>query len=124
MRDGRKVSEYQQIYVMKLLEAFNQNHLSAFNQAYNLDIDPIDEHKFIAFVGIGQKSRLHLEKFIHQHVMLSLHQTSHRLRETHKKADEAEKKRIEDWFERMNQLCLSGDAPLCKLTNCVASLII
>ncbi|MCK7503540.1 MAG: hypothetical protein MZV70_05140 [Desulfobacterales bacterium] len=41
-------------------------------RASDIELAPIDEAEFLAFVGIGQKSKLHLSKFIHDKVMKAL----------------------------------------------------
>ncbi|MFZ1987073.1 MAG: hypothetical protein WAU91_21860, partial [Desulfatitalea sp.] len=38
MADGRRASEYQQAYVMALLEAFNLSHLADLNQRFDIDL--------------------------------------------------------------------------------------
>jgi hypothetical protein len=104
MTEGRKVSAFQQTYVMALLGAFNRNHLSHLRQAYDIDLEPADEKEFLSFVGIGQKSTLHLEKFVHQKVLSALHRKAERLRAEHAEADTEGRLRIEAWFEQMNRL--------------------
>jgi len=108
MSEGRKVSNYQQGYVMDLLDAFNRNHLSEIRTRLDVDLDPLDEKEFIAFVGIGQKSILHLEKFIHQKTLRALRKKADQLRAGYATAGKEEQDRIERWFEEMDQLNLEG----------------
>ena len=65
MAEGQKVSQYQQRYVFAVLEEFNRRHLHAVNERYGLEVAPLDKTAFLAFVGAGQPSMLHLAKFIH-----------------------------------------------------------
>lgn len=106
MNEGRKVSGYQQSYVMELLKAFNRNHLQAMGDEYNLNLGPIDEKEFLAFVGMGQKSILHLEKFIHQKTISALQKKAEQFRSLYPKAETEERVRIEKWFDEMDRLDL------------------
>jgi len=74
MKMGREVSAYQQRHVMALLHAFNERHLDAINRACDTRLPPFSEAAFLDFVGIGQKSILHLEKFIHTRLLDALRQ--------------------------------------------------
>jgi hypothetical protein len=69
MDAGRKASRYQQEYVVGLLRKFNASHRIVLNRRLGIELPPIDEAEFIAYVGIGQKSKLHLSKFIHDKLM-------------------------------------------------------
>jgi len=106
MNEGRKVSAYQQKYVMELLEAFNKRHLFEFRKTYEIDLEPVDEKEFLVFVGIGQKSIFHLEKFIHQKILNVLRKKAEQLRSDYCTADDEERVRIEKWFDEMNHLDL------------------
>jgi len=106
MDEGRKVSAYQQAYVMELLRAFNHRHLSDFRRIYEIDPVPVDENEFLAFVGIGQKSTFHLGKFIHQNILNALQKKAEQLRSAYCTAGNDEQVRIEKWFDEMNRLDL------------------
>jgi len=108
MNAGRKVSAFQQAYVMNLLEAFNRNHLANLNADCGIGLEPIDEKEFLNFVGIGQKSTLHLEKFIHQKILAALQQKADELRDIYLGAGPEERSRIETWFGKMNRLDLEA----------------
>lgn len=103
MSEGRKVSAYQQAYVMDLLEAFNRNHLRSVEEAFGIRLEPIDEKEFLLFVALGQKSTLHLEKFIRQRVQHALQQKADELRTTFRSATKEEQARIRLWFDEMNR---------------------
>jgi hypothetical protein len=74
MEQGMAVSAYQQAYVMELLEAFNRRHRSEICAACQIELPPLDKAEFLKFVGIGQKSKLHLSKFIHEKILRALQQ--------------------------------------------------
>lgn len=106
MREGRKVSAYQQGYVTNLLEAFNRNHLHEIRRAFDIDLEPIDGGEFLEFVAIGQKSILHLVKFILMKVQRALQEKAKQLRGAYDHEGEGEQTRIQGWFEKMNHLDL------------------
>lgn len=65
MEKGRQVSLYQQKYVFEVLEAFNTRHRHDLNAELSLSLRPCKKEDFLAFVGAGQPSLLHLARFIH-----------------------------------------------------------
>ena len=92
MSDGRRASEYQQAHVMALLESFNRHHIADLNQTYDIDMPPIAVQIFLAFVGVGQKSLLHLEKFIQEQLLAAMQQKAEELRGAYAAADAASKR--------------------------------
>ena len=81
MQEGRALSRYQQAYVMAILEAFNTVHLQHINDQYDVALSPIDPKEFLAFVGMGQRSILHLEAFVHEKMLAALQTKAAALRE-------------------------------------------
>ena len=69
MNLGKDVSRYQQKYVFKALKAFNDSHRHLLNHDLGLQIEPLNKQEFLAFVGAGQPSLLHLARFIHSMIM-------------------------------------------------------
>ncbi len=64
MLESKEVSEYWENYVLDLLQSFNDRHLQAAGERYNVDVQPLSKNEFLDFVYIGQPSVLHLEEFI------------------------------------------------------------
>lgn len=64
MREGFELSLRGQRYVLALLAAFNERHRPVINERHGLSLDPLDPEEFLAFVGAGQASVLHLARFI------------------------------------------------------------
>ena len=62
---GRAVALYRQQHVLRVLEAFNRTHLPKLNEEYGIGLEPVSERAFLAFVGVGQASLLHLAEYIH-----------------------------------------------------------
>jgi len=65
MEKGRAVMQYQQNYVLQLLEAFNLKHRQRFIAETGIEIPPLDTARFLAFVSPGQASILHLGEYVH-----------------------------------------------------------
>jgi hypothetical protein len=65
MKEGREVSQYQQKYVFDILEVFNNRHRQTINEECGLSLGALERKAFVAFVGTGQPSVLHLARFIH-----------------------------------------------------------
>ncbi len=117
MQEGRVLSRYQQAYVMAILEAFNTTHLAHFNNQYEMGLAPIDIKEFLAFVGTGQRSILHLESFIHQKMLAALHTKAELLKKRYQEADATTRKEIVQWFEKWNERDLEALASYLKPSN-------
>ena len=65
MDEGREVSQYQQKYVLEVLDIFNNRHRRDLNQELQISLEPLNLNDFVTFVGTGQPSILHLARFIH-----------------------------------------------------------
>jgi hypothetical protein len=108
MEAGRRVSLYQQEYVPALLKKFNETHRLKINQTYGIELPPINEKDFMAYVGIGQKSKLHLSKFIHDQMLKVLQGEAERMRAEFPLANPERCNTIIRWIETMNTLDLES----------------
>jgi len=106
MEDGRRVSRYQQRYVMDLLRRFNEVHRPELNQTLAVDLPPVNRDEFLAFVGIGQKSKLHLAKFIHTKLLSAFQKQAALMRSEYTAAEAARRREIEHWIRKANELDL------------------
>jgi hypothetical protein len=106
MEDGRKAAHYQQRYVLQLLHRYNEVHRLEISRTLEIDIAPVDEKKFLAFVGIGQKSKLHLAKYIHDRILEAMASKVAALRAEMTSASEERRTQIAHWIESMNSLDL------------------
>ena len=104
MADGKRVSAYQQKYVLEVLEAFNSRHRHTLAGAYGIEVGPIPRGEFLAFVGTGQASLLHLAKLIHQRMLMGMKARMDSLREQYDRADSGERLEIMQHVEKMNHL--------------------
>lgn len=105
---GREVSAYRQAYVTALQDAFNRVHLPVLNRRFEVAMAPIDQEEFLGFVGGGQKSTLHLEKFIHGKLLLALQARARDMMTRFGQAGQEERTRISEWIEKIN--CLDLEA--------------
>jgi hypothetical protein len=102
MEAGRQASHYQQEYVMALLQRFNSVHRLELGRRLGVDLPSIEPAEFLAYVGIGQKSRLHLSKFIHDMLLKSLQARVTALRVELASATGERRHEIRAWVEAAN----------------------
>jgi len=104
MEAGRLASQHQQQYVMDLLSKFNDVHRLALNQKLGIDLAPIKPSEFLAFVGIGQKSKLHLSKFFHTTLLDAFQKRLSLMRSEYAVADKGRREEIMQWIAQTNGL--------------------
>ncbi|MFH1215186.1 MAG: hypothetical protein V1706_01655 [Pseudomonadota bacterium] len=104
MDEGRRISAYQQLYVIDVFREFNKKHLPLINQAYGINLPPFERDDFIAFVGSGQPSLLHLAKFIHNRMLPAMRALVVEFLKVYDRADQEERLRIAHAVEIMNTL--------------------
>jgi hypothetical protein len=108
MEAGRRASRYQQQYVIRLLKKFNAVHLPVLNQRLGIELAPIAEAEFLAFVGIGQKSKLHLSKFVHDKLMKALKERIAALGRELAAAPADRRREITEWVDCLNRMDLEA----------------
>jgi len=108
MEAGRSASLHQQQYVMDLLRKFNNEHRLALNQQLGVDLAPIKPEEFLAFVGIGQKSKLHLAKFVHTKLLNALQKRLAEMSSEYARADSGRREEIRQWVEQTNAMDLEA----------------
>lgn len=104
MNDGGEVSDFQRNRVIEVLETFNREHRPAIAEKFGIDFPELDVAKFLAFVGIGQASLLHLAKYIHQAMRPAMAEKVVQLRRDYKNAAADEKARIEKRVAAMDRV--------------------
>ena len=102
MEEGRKVSQYQERHVLEVLRAFNREHRAALHAEYSIEIAPLDEADFMAYVAPGQASLLHLAKYIHARVAAHLPRVAESLRRAYARADETDRREISARMDQLN----------------------
>jgi len=104
MDEGIKVSEYQEQYVLVVLREFNRRHRLEINKTFGLDLAPLDQAEFLAFVGAGQASILHLAQFVHAHLVPGMRSRIAGLKERLQEVDFEERKEIAREIEEIKNL--------------------
>jgi hypothetical protein len=104
MAEGRKVSEYQQKYVLAILEEFNHRHRLEINARFGLNLGSLDQTAFLSFVGSGQPSILHLAKFIHSNLLPAMRTRIEELRPGFEAAGPEERRKIISFVDEMNEI--------------------
>ena len=104
MDQGRAVSNFQQQHVIALLHKFNAVYRHEIEEKYSLSISPVAEADFLKFVGIGQKSIVHLAEYIQNRMIEALQVRIVDLRREYKTGDEKTRERIENWIASINRL--------------------
>ena len=104
MEEARKISEYNERYVLALLGEYNRSHRPAINQEYGIDVPPAAEAEFLSFVHTGQASLLHLANFIHARTLPFMHNRMEALRQDYAAGGVEERRRIGQVVDAMNRL--------------------
>ena len=104
MARGREVSEYQQARVLQALDGFNQRGRARLRQETDLDLEPLEPAEFLAYVGSGQASMLHLAQYVHQHLLAVMGAETAHMRRAWASASQAERAAMAGRVERWNRL--------------------
>jgi hypothetical protein len=104
MDRGRAVAEYQQRHILDLLRSFNRHHLPGINEQYGLSVPALDENEFLAFVGTGQASLVHLAEFVHETILLHLRHRVEEMSSGFSKADEKARAGMQDTVNAYNNI--------------------
>ncbi len=72
MERGRAASEWQQRYVFRALQRWNEVHRNTIALEIETDIPEVSEEEFKIFVGKGQASLLHLAECIYKKILPTL----------------------------------------------------
>ncbi len=108
MDKGKEVLKYKTAYILKVLAAFNDNQRITLNQAYGVDLAPLDAEKFLKFVAPGQASILHLGEYIHLHLISLMKLRVKEISHTYATADDNAKQEIKALVKAMDRLS-TGD---------------
>jgi len=104
MDEERLVSEHHKNYVLGVLEEFNRIHRPAINEAFRVELPVLDPNDFLAFVGTGQASLLHMGEFIHAKLLPRMETCVADLRLRYPKATAEERPVMETLVSRMGEL--------------------
>jgi hypothetical protein len=99
MVEGKKVAEYQQQYILSVLDEFNQRHCPVIKESLDISFPALDRQEFLSFVGTGQLSLLHLGEFIQAKMLPSLKAKIEQLRSRYAEASSEERLKIKQFIE-------------------------
>jgi hypothetical protein len=108
MAEGQKVSRYHQRYVLRVFESFNSSHRLALNERFGIQMEPLDREAFLASIGTGQASLLHLGKFIHDALQPLFQARAERLSAYCALAGTPEREALDRLVRDMNELTPEG----------------
>lgn len=103
MNDGGEVSDFQRNQVVEILEEFNRVHRPLIAEKFSIDLPELHVAAFLAFVGIGQASLLHLAQFIHRSIMPAMESKLVELRNRYNNAGNEDQKHIEQQIMEMDR---------------------
>lgn len=115
MEKGKEVMAYQERYVLKVLEDFNDRLLEKFCLEMGIALSPLEPVEFLRFVAPGQTSILHLAEYIHHLTMEAIKNFLDTTSERGKRS-EAELEQIEKMISGMETLT-SDDIVSCWLDS-------
>ncbi len=104
MRDGRDASAYQARHVFAMLERYNGEHRRDMADQFGIEMPEISRQEFLAFVGAGQPSLLHLAELVYNRMLPRMLDRLPALREAHAAAPAEGKKAVEELIARMHAL--------------------
>lgn len=103
MAEGKKAAEHREKYVMAVFEAFDEAHRRDVEAQFGIQIPPLDRSEFLAFVGMGQASIVHLAEFIHAKVLSIMQARVTDLQEKYRRAGPEKRLEYERLVESMNR---------------------
>lgn len=106
MEEGRSISEWNTSHVLNMLKRWNSEILPSLNRELELELSPLEQEKFLEFVGSGQASTLHLAEMAHLAMLPALRRRFNALaREAGElSASPGEESRLACLRERMSSL--------------------
>ena len=103
MEQGRAVLKFQEKYVMRLLENFNDHYLNEVCQTLDIEMEPLNPGDFLRFASPGLPSLPHLGEYIHSLAVSAMKQRIKALSQIFSQSDPDEQQQITKLLEKMNQ---------------------
>ncbi len=72
LQEGRKASQWTSLHVLETLKLWNAVHVPELEREFGVTLPLLDEAGFLAFVGNGQPSLLHLAEYAHKKLLPAL----------------------------------------------------
>ena len=106
MNEGRKASLWMQRHVMDTLQLWNAKHAPALAAELEIPVPLLEPEAFLAYVGTGQASFLHLAEYVHKTLLKHLAQRVKALREEALTATSERQSQIAQLIRRMDMLTI------------------
>ncbi len=106
MNEGRKASLWLQRHIMETLELWNAKHAPALAEELEIPAPLLDPQAFLAYVGTGQASFLHLAEFTHKTLLTHLMGRTKALQAELPTATPDRKEHIAQLIRRMDMLTI------------------
>ena len=104
MHEGRKASLWMQGHVLATLRLWNEKHAPALAEELEIPVPALDPDGFLAYVGTGQASFLHLAEYAHLCMLPGLRQRAGELQEESLSATAERSAQITQLIRRMDML--------------------
>ena len=104
MNEGRKASLWMQRHVMDTLQLWNAKHAPALAEELEIPVPLLEPEAFLAYVGTGQTSFLHLAEYAHKTLLKHLVQRVKALQEEALTATSERQSQIAQLIRRMDML--------------------
>jgi hypothetical protein len=102
MEQGRAVLKYQEKYVLRLLESFNETYLDEMCRDFGIQMQRLCPEEFLRFAVPGLPSVPHLGEYIHALAVQAMEERIKELNEFFEAADKEEQDRIKALVEKMD----------------------
>ncbi len=106
MEQGRAVLKYQERYVLRILESFNQLYLDQMCKDFDIEMQPLSSEDFLKFASSGLPSIPHLGEYIHSLAMTAMSLRLKDLSQAYEKADPGERQIIKNRVEKMDDFSI------------------
>ncbi|MGN1038400.1 MAG: hypothetical protein ACI4P0_03295, partial [Mailhella sp.] len=118
MNEGREASKWIQGHVMATLESWNRKHAPALSQEFGIPTIALDKEAFLAFVGSGQPSLLHLAEFTHKALLPEFKNRVMEISREVENAEPAHKNELLQLMRRMDEFTPSVIHDSCLAPAC------
>ena len=116
--EGRKASKWLQKHVMDTLALWNGRHAPALTRDLGIPVTTLDPDAFLAFVGNGQPSLLHLAEFTHKMLLPKFRSKIDDLVMELEEADESRRAELLRRMKRMDEFTPSVIHDSCLAPVC------
>ncbi|MBR5734338.1 MAG: hypothetical protein IKX79_02190 [Desulfovibrionaceae bacterium] len=104
MDEGRKATQWVERHVLMALTRWNTEHRLALMSELGMDLPPLGQEDFLAYVHTGQASELHLAEYIHRSYLPLFKKQANALQQERAEADPKRQNAIDAAIRRMDSI--------------------